>query len=211
MWGIARLNTDGTLDTTFEFVPTGDVETIAVQGDGRILIGGGFSSTVGFPRNHIARLNGDGSLDMSFDPGSGASSNVMTAAVQGDGRIVIGGMFASYDGTARNRIARVNLDGGLDTSFDSGSGADDWVRSVAIQPDGRVLVGGDFVSFNGEPASRFLRLDPDGTLDSTFAVGHGPDGQVSTVAVQGDGRVLIGGTFRTYDGVDRDRVARVFP
>src|SRR5205814_1510611 len=110
-------------------------------------------------RNGIARINSDGSLDSSFDPGSGANNEVDGIAVQDDGKILIGGLFTTYNGTARNRIARINSDGSLDPSFDPGSGANNPVFSLALQPDSKVLVVGQFTSFNGTSVKRIARLN----------------------------------------------------
>ncbi|MEX2579246.1 MAG: cadherin-like beta sandwich domain-containing protein, partial [Verrucomicrobiales bacterium] len=161
---IARLNSDGSLDT--DFVPDPGVgsgaETtvysVAVQADGKILVGGWFTSYDGVPSNRIARLNVDGSLDTGFDPGDGASSAVYSVAVQADDKVLVGGQFTSFDGVARNRIARLNADGSLDAGFDPGDGAGGTVRAVAVQADGKVLVGGQFSTFDGVPSGGIARL-----------------------------------------------------
>jgi hypothetical protein len=80
-----------------------------VQADGKVLIGGFFTSYNGTGRGSIARLNADGSLDSSFNPGTGASSDVYALAVQADGQVLIGGQFTSYDGQTADGVARVNL------------------------------------------------------------------------------------------------------
>ncbi len=70
---------------------------------------------------------------------------------------MIGGCFSSYNGRSRNRIARLNSDGSLDTGFDPGTGADNWVQSVAVQSDGKILIGGGFTSYNGTSRNRIAR------------------------------------------------------
>ena len=82
--------------------------------------------------NHIAGLNTDGSLDTGFNLGTGANGNVRTTALQPDGKILIGGDFTSYNGTARNYIARLNADGSLDTDFNPGTGANRWVNALTL-------------------------------------------------------------------------------
>src|SRR5438067_6034490 len=142
--GIARLNADGSLDSSFNpslalNSATGQVQAVALQTDGKIVIGGSFTGVNGTARNNIARLNADGSLDTSFNPGSGADKQVRAIAVQTDGRIVIGGYFTSVNATARNRVARLNANGALDPSFDPGSGAPgtfDYVETFAVQSNG---------------------------------------------------------------------------
>ena len=150
--GFARAQgSPGSNDPTFNVVDDGTnrdganyaVLALALQPDGKLLIGGGFTAYNGTPRNHIARLNADGSLDASFNPGSGANFEVHALALQSDGKVLIGGTFTSYNGTPRNRIARLNADGSLDASFNPGTGADTSVRALALQPDGKLLIGGE--------------------------------------------------------------------
>ena len=130
-------------------------------------------------------------------------------AIQADGKVLIGGEFTTVSGTSRNAIARLNGDGTLDTGFDPGAGANDWVKDVAVQPDGKVLIGGDFTTVNGTGRNRIARLNGDGTLDTGFDPGAGANYWVSAVAIQADGKVLIGGGFDTVDGTARKRIARL--
>jgi uncharacterized delta-60 repeat protein len=209
---LARLNTDGSLDTTF--IPgTGAnnlVRAIALQSDGKIVIGGDFTSYNGTTRNSIARLNLDGSLDTTFDPGVGANNIVLTAAVQTDGRIVIGGLFTSYNGTPRNFIARLNTDGSLDTNFNSGgTGPDATVYTTTLQPDSKIIIGGNLTSYNGMARKFVARLNTDGSLDTSFDPGTGPDGTVAATAVQADGRIIIGGYITNVNGAARNGIARL--
>ncbi|HWP56000.1 MAG TPA: hypothetical protein VN476_17850, partial [Pyrinomonadaceae bacterium] len=212
---IARLNSDGTLDTTFLAAgagANGDVSAVTLQGDGKILIGGNFTSVNGTARNRIARLNSDGTLDTAFlAAGSGADSSVRKIAIQADNRILVGGSFANINGTARNSVARLNADGSLDNSFlASGAGANGPVFTLAVQSDGKILIGGDFTSFNGTSRNRFARLNSDGTLDTTFlSTGTGANDQVLALALQSDGKVLIGGAFTSVNNATRNRLARL--
>jgi hypothetical protein len=124
-----------------------------------VLIGGYFTSVDGVTRNRIAQLNANGSLDTSFDPGDGADSWVGAVAVQSNGEIIIGGDFTAVDGTARNHIARLHADGSLDFYFDTSSGADGTVYDAAIQPDGKVVIGGEFTSVDGVAHVHIARLN----------------------------------------------------
>ena len=208
---LARLNFDGSLDSSFN--PGGgannDVYTSAIQSDGRIFIGGSFTSVNGTARYRVARLNSDGSLDSSFNPGSGASNYVYTSAIQSDGKIVIGGSFTSVNGVARNRIARLNADGSLDQSFDPGSGTSGTVFTSVVQADGKVIVGGYFTTASGVIRSCIVRLNADGSLDQSFDPGSGMNNTVLTSAVQADGKIIVGGSFTTVNGVVRNRIARL--
>ena len=208
---IARINADGTLDTGFD-PGTGTnntVEALALQPDGKILIAGNFTSYNGTARNRIARLNANGSLDVSFDPGSGANNTVQSLAIQSDGKILVGGSFTTYNGTGRVRIARLNANGGLDAGFTTGSGASAAVRSISVLADGKILVAGEFTLFNGSTFTRVVRLNTNGGLDYSFDPGTGANAAVASMTVQSDGRIVIGGDFTTFNGVDRNRIARL--
>jgi len=173
---IARLDANGALDLTFAPVSGANASTInviRVLSDGKILIAGGFTSFDGIPRNRIARLNADGTLDETFDPGEGANSGTVAAMVElADGKILIGGGFTSYNGTAISGIARLNSDGDLDTSFNPGLGANgSTVNAIALQGDGRLLIGGGFTRFGTLACTRIARLFSDGELDLSFNTG----------------------------------------
>jgi uncharacterized delta-60 repeat protein len=165
--GFARAQgSPGSNDPTFNVVDDGTnrdganyaVRALALQPDGKLLIGGDFTTYNGTPRNLIARLNADGSLDASFNPGSGANFEVHALALQSDGKVLIGGTFTSYNGTPRNRIARLNADGSLDASFNPGTGANSSVYALALQPDGKLLIGGAFTAYAFTPRTRLARL-----------------------------------------------------
>jgi len=208
---LARLNTDGTLDTSFNVGAgaSSTVQTTAIQSDGKIIIGGFFISYSGSSINSIARINTDGTIDTSFNVGAGASSTVVTTSTQSDGKIIIGGDFTSYSGSSINRIARINTDGTLDTSFNVGTGANSEVRIISIQSDGKIIIGGFFASYSGSSINRIARLNTDGTLDTSFNVGAGANDTVFTTAIQSDGKIIIGGDFTIYSGSTVNRLARI--
>jgi uncharacterized delta-60 repeat protein len=208
---VARLNTDGSLDTSFATGAgaAGAVWTVALQADGKILIGGQFTSYDGIARANIARLNADGSLDTLFNPGTGTNGDVIWITLQADGKILIGGSFTSYNGTPRGYVARLNTDGSLDTSFATGPGANNSVCRIEEQADGKILMGGGFTSYNGTPRGYVARLNTDGSLDTSFATGAGANASVTGIALQADDKILIGGSFTTYDGIAMGRVARL--
>ena len=88
---------------------------------GKVLIAGAFARINGIGRSRLARLNIDGSVDQSFDIGSGFDGTINDIAVQSDGKIIVGGIFQNYNGSVRQRIARINTNGSLDQTFDVGS------------------------------------------------------------------------------------------
>ena len=211
---IARLNADGTLESTSTFnVGTGaddSVFTLGLQADGKILLGGDFLNVNGIGRVRMARLNSNGSLDTTFDPGAGANDKVSCVMAQADGQILVGGYFTTFGGTVAGRLTRLNADGSLEspTTFNPGTGPDHRVYSITLQMDGKILLGGLFQNYDGTPRSRIARLNGDGSLDSTFDPGTGTDGEVDAIALEVDGGILIGGQFTTVDGVSRSDLAR---
>ncbi len=212
---IARLDATTGLADSFDPNATDQVAAIAVQADGKILVGGAFMSIGGQTRNHIARLDPTTGLADSFNPKpGGAVSDVFAIAVQADGKILAGGAFNSIGGQSRNRIARLDPVTGLADSFDPD--ANDIVLSIAVQADGKILAGGyfGFLFPNGTKAmtrNRIARLETDGRLDQT--VGDVVPGarEVRATAVQPDGKILIGGLFTTVSGATRNHLARLNP
>jgi uncharacterized delta-60 repeat protein len=209
---IARLMPDGTLDLSFNpgSGANGEVNTIALLPDGKILIGGSFSAYNGILRSRIARLLPNGSLDTSFEPASGTNGTIEALAVQADGRIVITGSFNQYTGSVRNKVARLHANGQLDVSFDPGDGIQQgFINDVAVDPGGRVLLAGNFTSYDGEPANSLARINTDGSLDTSFDIGVGADAVIFSLVLSPDGTITIGGAFTTFNGVERNRMARL--
>jgi uncharacterized delta-60 repeat protein len=184
-----------------------DVRDIALQSDGKLIVGGEFIGIAGVPFNRIGRLTANGNLDPTFTPGTGANGHIFTVKVLPDDKILIGGIFTAYNGAAANRIARLNPNGTLDTSFNTGAGASYIVNAIAVQPDGKILIGGEFDTFNGTQSRMIARLNADGSLDQTF---HSPlnnaSGIVFSIALQADGKILIGGSFGTEDNLSNSFV-----
>jgi uncharacterized delta-60 repeat protein len=278
---VARLNSDGSLDTAFLNGLAGadaPVNALICQTDNRIMVGGAFTTVDGVRRNFIARLMTDGSLDTSFNPGSGADNTVNALAetfltsgtnsvralyvggafgafngssspgiirlknngtVDGGfnvgsgaagqiydiavyptnsiyaGKVLVGGSFANFNGIVITNLARLNVDGSLDTNFNAnlGFGPSGTVQALAIQAGGQVLVGGSFTNFNGTVVSCMVRLNPDGTLDTSFiaAIGTGADGSVDGIALQADNRIVLVGNFTQFNGVTRNHITRLLP
>jgi uncharacterized delta-60 repeat protein len=176
-----------------------------VQADGKILVGGDFSTLGGQSRSRIGRLNANGAIDTTFNPG--ANGSVRALALQADGRILVGGGFTTLGGQPLGHIARINANGTPDLSFTPG--ANNTVHTLAIQADGKILVGGDFTMLGGQPRNRIARLHEDGTLDSNF--NPGADNTIFALAVQADGKILVGGAFTSLGGETRLRIGRLNP
>jgi uncharacterized delta-60 repeat protein len=210
---IERFNADGTVDTSFNpggVGANGAVYVIIPLPDGKILISGNFTgyNDVGVIR--IARLNANGTLDQTFNPqGTSASASIQDTIVQPDGKILISGTFTSFNGTTRNRVARLNADGTLDASFNPN--VNNFVEELILQPDGKIVIAGIFTNVGGASRNGVARLNADGTLDATFNVGSGVNinGAVYAAERQADGKILIGGLFYEYNGAARENVARL--
>jgi uncharacterized delta-60 repeat protein len=163
-----RLNADGSRDTSFtnrfSSFSTTWVNSLVVQPDGKILVGGGFTSINGIGRNSIARLNPNGSVDTSFNPSTGASFSIFRLLLLDNGQIMAAGSFTTYAGVGRNRIVRINANGSIDLSFDPGKGADNTIYDIAPLEGGRLAVGGPFRKFGGLPRYNFAVLEPSGQV-----------------------------------------------
>lgn len=217
---IARLNTNGTLDATFN-IGTGlnmEPRTIALQADGKILVCGLFDRYNGIARKSIVRLNADGTLDDTFDPGTTFTDDVRKMAIQADGKIIVGGNLKQNFpfGVIRPRIARLNVNGTLDTSFNTGNGFNAQPNEFHIQSDGKIIVVGDFTAYHTDTVKGICRLNPDGSLDTTFNPGSGfykttnPGlSFVNTMLVQPTGKILVAGNFDGFSGNERKNIARL--
>jgi uncharacterized delta-60 repeat protein len=193
----------GDLQIGFNPGANGEIKCFAVQADGKVLVGGWFSTLGGASRSCIARLNSDGTLDSGFNPA--ANNTVNAVAVLADGKMLVAGNFTSVAGAFRSRIARLNADGTLDAGYDPNANAT--VNTLALQADGKVLIGGDFTSVGGWVRNRIARLNADGTLDT----GYNPNANatVNTLALQADGKALIGGAFTSLGGVSSFYIGRL--
>jgi uncharacterized delta-60 repeat protein len=206
---IGRLNQDGSLDTGFNPGASSDVSTLLIQTDGAILVGGNFITLGGSSRNYLGRLQQDGTLDPSFNPG--ATNAVLALALESTGKILVGGSFTGLGGglgiTTRNQIGRLYQDGGLDQTVDLGISTGSNVAAIALQADGKVLIGGTFTTVLGQARTNLARINTDGSLDTTFA--PNPNTSVDAIAVQPDGAIVVGGNFSTIGGQARSRIARL--
>lgn len=191
---------------------------------GKTLIGGSFTEVDGQPRFGLARLHADGALDESFESGeilAGLEPSPVTfpptifkTLPLRDGKLMIMGVFTSIGGHSRGCIARLNEDGSLDSSFEPNPGADAWVTDAIEQEDGKVVLVGLFHHFSGEPSRGIARVNPDGTLDSTFKITPGPSGWAALlygICAQSDGKLIVTGFFAKYNDKPLSNIARLHP
>ena len=218
---IARLNANGTVDTSFAINAGFNtaVTGIAVQADGKIVVAGHFTTYQGTPAPNIIRLNPNGTIDTAFlaNVGTGFAGGVVDVLskdvyMQPDGKILVIGTFTSFNGVAKNYIVRLNTNGTLDTTFVVGTAFNDRTRSIAIDPSAaKIYVGGDFATYNGASVPTMVRLNANGSLDTTFSIGSGPAGPVYTLTRQPDAKIIVGGQFTTFSGISAANVTRIIP
>jgi uncharacterized delta-60 repeat protein len=209
--GLVRLNSDGTVDTTFlTNIGTGigtttsftnSIYAVIEQPDGKLLIGGSFTVFNGVTVNRIIRLNSDGTRDTTFssNTGSGFTNAVFNIIIQPDGKFLIRGSFTTFNGASTPGLVRLNSDGTRDTTFSSnigsGYGTPSSASAISIQSDGKIYISGSFTQFNGATVPGLVRLNSDGTVDTTFLtnIGTGPNNAASGIEIQDypDGKLLL--------------------
>jgi uncharacterized delta-60 repeat protein len=179
------------------------------QGNG-LLMTGYFTQYKGVTSNKIAKINSDGTVDPSFVIGTGFNNDVNQSIMQPDGKLVCVGDFSSYNGVTANRIVRLNTDGTIDTTFNTGTGIVGQPNYIIIDSNGKFLIcGGGMTSYNGHTANRLIRLNQDGTVDTTFTTGTGSINGIFRVAEQADGKLVISGNFVYYNGIQKNYTARL--
>jgi uncharacterized delta-60 repeat protein len=208
---LLRMNADFTFDNAFNLNlgvgPSGTIYDLETQPDGKILVAGSFTFIGTHATTNIGRLNPDGTVDRSFS--GTANSPVNKVKVARDGRILLAGQFYQYGGADAYYIARLNTNGVRDTNFIvrlDGHGKD-----LAEQPDGKILVGGAFYAVNSVSRRSLARLNPNGTLDTNFLGTTSINGEVSSLALQMDGKIVAGGNFSTIGTKAVVRLARFNP
>lgn len=255
--GLARLNADGTLDTGFNLNLTHYVQSVGLSSAGSFYVGGtsgqgelkrylangtvdaAFAPSaigVGIPNGSVwaIRENGDGTLFVAHQVSVGignttyalAKLNVSNgSAAPGftspslqwniydwdflpDGRIVIGGRFSQINGVTYNRVAILNADGSVDSSFNVGTGPNGPVRGVKYL-NGRILAWGEFTQYNGGSPRALVRLNLEGSLDESFVIGTGAGSNVNSMLLTAEGDMMIFGAFTSFNGVARSYIAKL--
>jgi uncharacterized delta-60 repeat protein len=208
---IVRVNVNGNIDLNFNIGTgfNGQPRAVKIQNDGKIIVGGNFSEYNGVSVGNIIRLNQDGSIDNSFTSGTGFDASVRAINIQNDGKIIICGFFSSYNGITKNKVIRLNVDGTIDTAFNIGNGFTGDLYCLKIQNDGKILLGGQVTAFNGINTTNIVRLNSNGTLDASFITGSGFNGNVDVISFSANQKILVGGFFTSYNGVMRNRIARL--
>ena len=212
--GIARLNSDGSFDPTFSS-GTGPnnvgINKLVLQSDGKMIIAGGFTTYNQTLASGIARLMPDGTIDNSFKVYP--SDNIYSIAIQPDGKILIGGKFDYCNSMYVNRLTRLNIDGSIDVTFNpsSGVGGSSYptVNKIFISSDGKIIISGSFNSFNNNSAYNIVRLNSNGSIDNSFLSGSGFDSYINDIQEQADGKILVAGLFKNYNGKNVSGIIRL--
>jgi uncharacterized delta-60 repeat protein/uncharacterized repeat protein (TIGR01451 family) len=159
--------------------------------------------------NKIIRLNPDGSIDNSFTTGTSFNNSLTDFAIQTDGKIVVIGEFTSYNEFTCNKVARLNADGTFDHSFNSGSGPNYSLKTIGIQPSGKIIIGGYFTRFSGIENRYLIRLDSYGNIDLSFPSNTM---NINTILIEPSGSMLLGGTFPSQNaGSGFSRLVKLLP
>jgi uncharacterized delta-60 repeat protein len=218
---ILRLNHDGTIDRSFNAQPNYFVRHMSLQEDGKIIIGGQFGAVEGQQRNSIARLNPDGSLDTSYNVGAGLWGTlaqavngdnayfVMWTELLPDGKVIALGNFKNHDTVPSSGIARLNADGSRDTTFNVGAGFDSWTRVAKVLPNGQILIGGWFSSYNGRWFNRLVKLNADGSADTSLNAYYGDKTAVYSIALPEDGKIIASGHSLNDQGLFHREIVRL--
>lgn len=228
---IIRLNSDGSLDETFTTVVTDlgngnsgePIHAVQVLPDDKILIAGNFNEVNGVAQQRLARLNSDGTLDTSFTIGTGFNDVVNDIVLQPDGKLLVVGDFTEFNATTQNQIIRLQTDGGVDATFDSGTGVGRFqtfngytaarnIEHVAIQSDGKILIGGDYNRYNGTVVSRYTRLNSDGTVDASFFNVDDLGIEIASVytsLVLPSGDFIVGGNFEKHHSYKKSGIIKL--
>ena len=210
---LARLNDNGSLDTAFTTKlgtgPDGGVDALALQPDGKILVGGRFLNFNGVARVRLLRLNADGSLDTTFTPGLGPNQPVVSIQMQPDGKSLVCGNFTSFNGVVRAGIVRLNADGSVDNTFDTGVGATGLVNGAIVQDDGKIIVYGGFNFFNNQPRVKIVRLEANGTIDAAYAQNTAFNSDIRDAELLPSGKLTVVGVFFEINGLSSRSVARL--
>ena len=172
---LAAINTsNGSLNTIFNTSVGANSTVIDILSTSNgIYITGSFTSVNGTAINRIARLQTNGNVDTGFNVGVGVNSTSYSLVEDSNGNIYLGGNFTSYKGTVRNRIVKIDSSGNIDTTFNVGNGASSSVYKLRQDPDGKILLGGGFTSYNSTSRFRIARANTNGSSDTTLNIGSG--------------------------------------
>jgi len=215
---VVKLKNDGSIDSTYlgyslsfsNFIDTSAVHAIVEQPDGKIIAGGRFSIYASNAAKFLVRINPNGQIDNTFNTNTGFDSLVKCVKLLPDGRMYVGGKFATYKGYYSPGIIRLNSDASIDTSFHVNSGFNSVVNDIEVDANGNVIAVGEFYLYGIDYVSFIARLDSTGALDQSFnAGGTGVNYFIRDCDMLSNGQILIAGEFTDYNGVQLNRIAKL--
>ncbi len=202
---IARINADGSLDTSFAPIgaDAGDINALAVQPDGKIIVAGSMTNYGGLSCKRIVRILPNGTLDSSFNTLTGFDNgSVLSLGFLSNGKIVATGSFNQYNGAICNYLTRLNTDGTLDTSFTTSGGLGGAGACIAVQSDDKIIVGGNFSTYRSQSAQYLVRINTDGTRDTSFIDPTAFNLFVRSLYINTAGKILVSGNFTSFNSTN---------
>jgi hypothetical protein len=193
------------------FSPNGWFMTDTIDNGDSAYIYGSFTGYNSTAYGRIVKLLPNGDVDTSFNTGTGFNNNsfgFQSITKQADGKILATGNFTSFNGTARNRIARLNTDGSLDSSLVIGTGFNGITSGVEVDSQGRIVVCGSYSSYNGTTSQRIIRLTSGGTVDYSTST-NGFNNVTNSVVINSDDSMYVGGYFSQYSGFSSNRLIKL--
>lgn len=213
---IIRMNQDLTIDSTFiytdkkvyEYSAGASIETIGLQSGGKIIMAGNFFESNELLVNNIACLNSNGSINNTFNERTGCNGTIRAVAEQPNGKLIIGGEFSKFNYSLKSNLVRLSKNGTVDRGFYTGAGTNGPIYAIAIQTDGKIIIGGDFTSYNGISCQHIARLNSNGTFDPSFGTVT-TDAIVRKIVITKDDKIIIGGSFKEVNGTSKNALARL--
>lgn len=176
---------------------------------------GYFNGSYIVPGNLLVKLNADRSVDTSFDIQEGFNFDIVyigaTLFQQLDGKIILSGFYTSFNGVLTNRITRLNIDGSIDNTFNSGLGFNNYTTKISKDSSNNLYVTGLFSTYNGATSPRIIKLLPNGTKDTTFNPGTGFNNATIDILHNPDDTFYVTGYFTQYNGLARKSIVKLFP
>ena len=216
------INNYGTVDHSFNMpgdltdTSTYRLNTIAIQNDDKIIIGGNFNSYLGNTVYRLLRFFPNGEIDNSFNIGTGPSGEVNDVTIDNNQKIIVTGSFINFNSNSSSRIARIQLNGSYDSTFVVGTGFNslfggDNINNIKtyVRSTDEIICIGNFSTYNGDASNRIVQILDNGTRDTTFNIGNGFNANVRGLVIQNDGKIIVVGRFTEYRSTAINRIVRI--
>jgi len=208
---LLRITPAGTLDPAWKPLANAFVYTLAFDTDGSVFVGGAFTTINGVARNRLARLSGGATavLDTVWNPG--VNGPPMSLALVPASALIVGGQFTQVGALVRFNIAKVSTTGvgAVDTTWTPNMDSVGQIRTMALDGSGGLFVGGHFTFIGGQTRASLARIATTGAGSADATWNPSPNGDVTSLTVDGAGSVYAGGTFTTIGGLSRNYVAKL--